>query len=49
MEISPSDAMCMLTLIDGGLTYLDTLSVRFSEQRHQQMKAIHKNARTRLK
>ena len=30
----------MLTLLDGGLTYLDTLSVRYEEKRHREMKAI---------
>ena len=29
-----SDATYMLTLLDGGMTYLDTLSVRYSEDRH---------------
>jgi len=28
---SPSDATYMLTLLDGGMTYLDTLSVRYSD------------------
>jgi hypothetical protein len=37
---SPSDASYMLTLLDGGLTYLDTLSVRYEEKRHREMKAI---------
>ena len=36
---SPSDASYMLTLIDGGLTYLDSLSVRFDGKRHREMKA----------
>jgi hypothetical protein len=42
---SPSDASYMVTLIDGGLTYLDTLSVRYDEQRHKEMKAIFQKAR----
>ena len=45
---SPSDAAYMLTLIDGGLTYLDTLSVRFDEKRHREMKAIYEQAREHL-
>ncbi len=45
---SPSDATYMLTLIDGGITYLDTLSVRYDEQRHRQMKAIYEHARDHL-
>ena len=40
----PSDATYMLTLIDGGLTYLDTLSVRYNEKRHREMKAIYQSA-----
>jgi len=46
---SPSDATYMLTLIDGGLTYLDTLSVRYSEKRHREMKAIYRKAREALR
>jgi len=42
---SPSDATYMVTLIDGGLTYLDTLSVRYEEKRHREMKAIFRKAR----
>ncbi|MGQ9732101.1 MAG: CehA/McbA family metallohydrolase [Candidatus Zipacnadales bacterium] len=45
---SPSDASYMLTLIDGGLTYLDTLSVRYDEKRHREMKAIFEHARQHL-
>lgn len=45
---SPSDATYMLTLLDGGMTYLDTLSVRFSDQRHAQMKAIYAQAKHEL-
>jgi len=45
---SPSDASYMLTLIDGGLTYLDTLSVRFDAKRHRQLKAVYQKARRML-
>jgi hypothetical protein len=45
---SPSDATYMLTLIDGGVTYLDTLSVRFDQQRHRAMKAIFEKARREI-
>jgi len=45
---SPSDATYMLTLIDGGLTYLDTLSVRYNERRHREMKAIYREAHDAL-
>ena len=42
---SPSDATYMLTLLDGGMTYLDTLSVRYSDERHNQIKAIYSQAK----
>jgi len=45
---SPTDATYMLTLIDGGLTYLDTLSVRYDEKRHREMKAIYQHAKAHL-
>jgi hypothetical protein len=45
---SPTDAAYMLTLIDGGMTYLDTLSVRYSDERHAQMKAIYAEAKREL-
>ena len=45
---SPSDASYMVTLIDGGLTYLDTLSVRYDEKRLNEMKAIFRKARRML-
>ncbi len=49
MELfSPSDATYMLTMIDGGLTYLDTLSVRYNEKRHREMKAIYEHAKAHL-
>jgi hypothetical protein len=45
---SPSDATYMLTLLDGGMTYLDTLSVRYSDDRHQQIKALFEKAKTEI-
>jgi len=45
---SPSDASYMLTLIDGGLTYLDTLSVRYDEARHKKVKAMFQRAQAAL-
>jgi hypothetical protein len=45
---SPSDAQYMLTLIDGGLTYLDTLSVRYDETRHRKLQAVFRQARRKL-
>jgi len=47
-QFSLSDATYMLTLIDGGLTYLDTLSVRYSEERHLQMKEIFGKAKAEI-
>ncbi len=45
---SPSDATYMLTLLDGGMTYLDTLSVRYSDERHAEIKALYGQARDKL-
>lgn len=45
---SPSEATYMLTLIDGGLTYLDTLSIRYDDERHRAMKAMFERAKARL-
>lgn len=45
---SPVDATYMLTLIDGGLTYLSTLSVRYDEKRHREMKSIFERARAEI-
>jgi len=43
-----SDASYMLTLIDGGLTYLDTLSVRYDEERHRRIKAVYERAKAKI-
>ncbi len=45
---SPSDATFMLTLLDGGLAYLDTLSIPAGRQRHDQIKAVFREAQNRL-
>jgi len=45
---SPSDASYMLTLLDGGLTYLETLSVRYDEKRHRELKARFERTRRSL-
>ncbi len=45
---SPSDATYMLTLIDGGLTWADTLSVRYNAERHAKLKAVFQQAKTHL-
>jgi len=38
----------VLTLLDGGLTYLNTLSVRYEEKRHREMKAIFEKTKRDL-
>jgi len=45
---SPSDATYMLTLIDGGLTWADTLSVRYDAERHGRLKAVFQQAKAHL-
>jgi hypothetical protein len=45
---SPSDATYMLTLIDGGLTWLDTLSVPASAERHARIRGVFEAARDAL-
>ena len=45
---NPIDAGYMITLIDGGIAYLDTVSVRYNEQRHREMKTMFEKARHRL-
>lgn len=38
----------MLTLLDGGMTYPYTLSVRYTDERHTQMQAIFARAKHEL-
>ena len=45
---SPSDATYMLTLIDGGLTWLNTLSIPASPERQAAIRGIFEAARTSL-
>ena len=45
---SESDATYMLTLIDGGLTWVDTLSVRYDEQRHAALRSVFEHAKAHL-
>ena len=45
---SPSDAAYMLTLIEGGMTYLDTLSVRFDAKRHRHIRSVYERAHAEL-
>jgi len=46
--LSPSDASRMLTLIDGGLTWLNTLSVPASFEHHVRIRGVFEEARTSL-
>ncbi len=45
---NPSDATYMLTLLDGGLTYLDTLSIPASREKHEQIKGVFRQAKAAL-
>jgi hypothetical protein len=45
---SPSDAVYMLTLLEGTLAYLDALGTRLNDKRHAQMMAIVQNAQHEL-
>lgn len=45
---SPSDAAYMLTLLDGGLTWLDTLSIPASPEKHQRIREVFHHAQQHL-
>ena len=45
---SPSDATYMLTLIEGGLTWVNTLSIPASPERHARNRKVFEDARTHL-
>jgi hypothetical protein len=45
---SPSDAAFMLTLLDGGLTYLDTLSIPANARKQEEIKAVLRRAQAEL-
>jgi hypothetical protein len=45
---SPSDATYMLTMIDGGLTWLDTLSIPASPEHHARIRGVFEHARAHL-
>ncbi len=45
---NPSAATYMLTLIDGGLTWLDTLSVPASTEHQARVRGVFEAARARL-
>ncbi|MBI3973163.1 MAG: CehA/McbA family metallohydrolase [Chloroflexi bacterium] len=45
---SPSDATYMLTLLEGGLTWLDTLSIPATPERHARARRVFEDARDHL-
>jgi hypothetical protein len=45
---NPSDATFMLTLLDGGLTWLDTLSIPADAERHARNRKVLEDARSHL-
>lgn len=45
---SPSEATFMLTMLDGGLTYLDTLSIPASPEKHNQIKQVFRQAQAEM-
>lgn len=45
---SPSDATYMLTVLEGGLTWLDTLSIRADPERHRRNRRVFEDARAIL-
>jgi hypothetical protein len=45
---SPSDATYMLTLLEGGLTWLDTLSIPASPERQQRVRQVFEHAQQHL-
>ncbi|HEX2185261.1 MAG TPA: CehA/McbA family metallohydrolase, partial [Chloroflexota bacterium] len=45
---SPSDATYMLTLLEGGLTWLDTLSIPAEDERQRRARGVFLDARERL-
>jgi hypothetical protein len=45
---SPSEATFMLTMLDGGLTYLDTLSIPASPEKHNQIRQVFRQAQAEM-
>jgi len=43
-----ADASFMLTMLDGGLAYLDTLSIPASPEKHEQIKSVFRQAQAEL-
>jgi hypothetical protein len=48
-QFSPSDATYMLTLLDGGLTWLDTLSIPANRQRQAEIRRVFESAGEELR
>jgi len=47
-QFSPSDATFMLTMLDGGLTWLDTLSIPADAERHARIRRVFLDAKEAL-
>jgi hypothetical protein len=47
-QFDASNATYMLTLIEGGMTWLDTLAIRVDASRHAAIKSVYENARAQL-
>ncbi len=45
---NPSDATYMMTILDGGLTWLDTLATRADAERHGQVRQVFQHAKAHL-
>jgi len=45
---NPSDATYMMTILDGGLTWLDTLATRADAERHAEVRQVFQHAKAHL-
>ena len=45
---NPSDATYMLTMLEGGITWVDTLSTQADPETHRRVRGVFEQARTRL-
>jgi hypothetical protein len=48
VQFSPSDATFMMTMLDGGMTWLDTLSIPADSERQARIRAVFQQAREAL-
>jgi hypothetical protein len=48
VQFSPSDATFMMTMLDGGMTWLDTLSIPADPQRQARIRAVFQQAKEAL-